>query len=310
MRRPGALACPQISGLVVSMASLAIAIAGSCLAQDEYAAWRIDPTSFLVQARCADGWLKVASPSCAARPQAQSDPLVMHRHDWPAPDGYVELDSVMGPDGPETLWDFSQFGAFDPQRGDGGEVYVIDHASVRIAMTQDGGKPYLQGFYGAGCGGDGWVLFKADAPTGAWATLVARLSDSPVPSSCRHHSRALTRYRLENVTAPWIVNGRKINLTLPTIISEHFNQSSIATSRSMERSFFAKDAGRIIWESWSTNPPRGDHLAERCPGTHWSQPPGPAWQLSDCRYATNLITKVDGEDHFSMTWPPKITSLP
>jgi hypothetical protein len=269
-----------------------------------------DPVAFLVQARCPDGQLQLTEPGCAARPQQAGDPMLVRRHDWPAPAGYMAQDALIGPDGPETLWDFAPFEAFAPSRGDGGEVYAVEGGVVRASITQDGGKPYLQGFFGAHCGGDGWVLFKTDAPSGAWASLVARLRGGDAHGPCRVGNVAFTRYRLEAVTTPWILKGRRTDLTLPTIISEHYDRGDIAASRSMERFFFARGVGRIIWEAWTRGRPASGDVAVRCPGSSWSAPPAPGWRLSDCRYATNLIAETGVMTGARFGWPPKLTSLP
>jgi len=263
-----------------------------------------DPQAFLVQLRCPDGRLEVAEPNCpGAAPQRASDPMLMRRRDWPASDGYVAQDAILGAYGPETLWSFSPSGGFVAAHGDGGEVYVVDGATVRIALTQDGGKPYLQGFYGAHCGGTGWVAFRTDAPTGRWAGLVAHLSDRRTPSFCLAFSSAFTRYRLENVAAPWIVDGAVRTITQLTVIAEHYDRASIAEAHNMERSFFAKGAGRIIWEAWTTGKPTGSGLAARCPGTAWSTPPAAGWVLSDCRYATNLVAADGQMSGAAFGWP-------
>jgi hypothetical protein len=266
-----------------------------------------DPTDYLVQLRCPDGGLEVAEPDCpGAAPQRASDPMRMRRHDWPAPAGYQAQDAVIGADGPETLWSFAPFGPFVASHGDGGEAYVIDGSAVRISFTQDGGKPYLQGFYGAHCGGTGWIAFEADAPTGRWASVVAHLSDEQIPSLCTAFSAALTRYRLEDVAAPWIVAGERRSIVRPTVIAEHYDHATLPASRNMERSFFAKGVGRIIWEAWTTGKPTGDGLAQRCPGTAWSTPPAAGWVLSDCRYATNLVTGDGALRAEPFGWPPAL----
>jgi len=91
---------------------------------------------------------------------------------------------------------------------------------VRIAATEDGGQMHVvQGFYGAACGGTGWILFRNDAPSGRWATTVARLRGEPIPSPCQANRFALTRYRLEAVSLPFIIGGRRVDRTLPTVIS-------------------------------------------------------------------------------------------
>jgi hypothetical protein len=263
-----------------------------------------DPAAYLVQLRCPDGRLEAAEPDCpGATPQRGPDPMRMRRRDWPAPDGYVAQDAILGPYGPETLWSFAPWGRFAAGRGDGGEVYVVDGQTVRIALTQDGGKPYLQGFYGAHCGGTGWVVFRGDAPTGRWASLVAQLSDRPAPSFCLALSSAFTRYRLEAVAAPWIIDGAVRSISRPTVIAEHYDRATIAEAHNMERSFFAKGVGRIIWEAWTTGKPAGAGLAARCPGAAWSTPPAAGWVLSDCRYATNLVAADGRMSGAAFGWP-------
>jgi hypothetical protein len=268
-----------------------------------------DPLAFLVQLRCPDCALEVAEPHCpGASPQRAADPMKMRRRDWPAPDGYVAQDAVLGPAGPELLWSFAPFGHFVPSRGDGGEVYAVQGRTVRITITQDGGKPYQQGFYGERCGGTGWIIFRDDAPTGRWASLVARLSDRPTPSVCMAFNSAFTRYRLEDVAAPWIVRGARRTMTLPTVIAEHYDRATLAGSRDMERSFFAKDVGRIVWEAWTIGEPAGVGLAERCPRTSWSTPPAAGWVLSDCRYATNLVSDDGAMSGDRFGWPPALNA--
>ena len=46
------------------------------------------------------------------------------------------------------------------------------------------------------------------------------------------------------------------------------DRATLAASRNMERSFFAKGVGRIIWEAWTTGKPTGNGLAARCPRTN------------------------------------------
>jgi hypothetical protein len=270
--------------------------------------------SFLAQVRCADGALAVAEPGCpGARPQRASDPMRMRRHDWPAPDGYQVVDSFIADDGASfvSAFSFAPFGPFAARNGDGGEVYVIDGDTVRIAITEDGGQMgVVQGFFGAGCGGTGWVLFRADAPTGQWAQVLARLKGRPLGSACAASSAAFTRYRLEDVALPFIIGRDRKTLTLPTIISEHFNAASLERSSALERTFMVKGVGRAIWEAWSKHPATIGDLDQRCPGTAWSTPPAPGWFLTDCRYATNLVPADGAMTGDRYGWPPKEAILP
>lgn len=271
-----------------------------------------DATLFLAQVRCADGRLQIEEPACVdPTMQIAADALVSRRHDWPAGVAYQISDSWMIDRNTfETTWSYPPFGPFSQSNGDGGELYTTDGITVRISATQDGGKPYLQGFYGAGCGGTGWVLFRNDAPTGSWASLVASLTDYPIPSPCRAGTPAFTRYRLESVTAPWIINGAVRMVTTPTVISEHFNAVDLASATALERSFFAAGIGRIVWEAWTTSPPVGAQLPARCPGTDWSTPPAPGWTLSDCRTSTNVQAADGSLTGTAFGWPQPGSVLP
>ncbi len=277
----------------------------------------LDPAAFLAEQRCSDGALEVAEPGCpGAAAQTGVLPMKMRRHDWPGrnagPDGYQVEDSFVADDGQSfvTTMGFAPFGAFDVSRGDGGEVYVVDGAGARIAATQDGGqRGVVQGFYGAGCGGTGWILFGRDAPTGRWAEVVARLKGRPIPNDCMANSSALTRYRLETTAIPFLIDGKPVTVTRPTIISEHYNAPTLDRARAMERFFMVQGVGRAIWEAWTREGfggPPGDDLDVRCPGTAWSTPPGPGWRLVDCRYATN-IRPADGFAGDDYNWPPDLT---
>lgn len=272
-----------------------------------------DVTVYLAQARCPDGVLAVAEAGCSATPQTAANTMLMRRFDWPAtsPGPYQAEDSLVADTGAydETLWDFAPYGPFVASAGDGGEVYVTDGVTVRISITEDGGTPGVQGFYGAGCGGTGWVAFRDDAPTGSWASLVASLSDLPVPSTCAASSAAYTQYRLEQVALPFIISGVPQSITLPTVITEHYAGSSIAAATSMERTFFAQGIGRAIWESWVIGTPATDTTG-RCPGTAWSTAPGPGWVLSDCRTSTNLVAQSGTLTGDNFGWPPAETALP
>ena len=217
--------------------------------------------------------------------------LTTRRHDWGnLPDGYMISDSIVHTPGSlyATDWTFNPFWPFDAARGDGGEVYQISGDTVTISDTQDGGTPGIQHFQGAECGWSGWVVFKTDAPTGSWASLVAKLNDKPAGSPCTSANPAFTRYRVESVAIPFLIGGVRQDITTPTVISEHYDDTTLDNSTDMERSFFAQGVGRVIWEAWSKNPHPGADLPERCPGTAYSVAPAPGWVFEDCRTNTNV----------------------
>ena len=297
----------------LTLAGLTLVGAG-CAAAHGAPATLPDVRVFLAQNRCADGALAVAEPRCVgAAPQRARDAMRMRRRDWPAPDGYQIGDSYESDDGAYfvTVFSYAPFEAFIPEHGDGGELYVTDGTTVRIAATEDGGQMgVVQGFYGQGCGGTGWVLFRNDAPTGRWAELVAHLKGEPLGSACSARSSAYTRYRLETVALPFIIQGAPRTLTLPTVISEHFNAASLQRSSAMERSFMVQGVGRAIWEAWTKGPPAGRNLADRCPATAWSVAPAPGWTLSDCRVSTNLVAADGAMSGDGYGWPRPGLTLP
>jgi hypothetical protein len=276
-----------------------------------------DVSVFLAQTVCLDRTGKVVGlaypgATCTAtRTQRASDPMFQRRHDWPAPTGFQIEDSVARGDGHDVVstWSYPPFGPFVAANGDGGEVFVSDGTTVRIAVTQDGGKPGLQYFVGRACGGTGWIVFRNDVPTGKWADLVAALGDSPDPDVCKDNSRSYTRYRLEHVRIPFIINGVRQDPIIPTIISEHYTGRSLATATALERFFLGQGWGQLIWEAWGPGAPAID-LSARCPGTAWSVPPVSGWQLHDCRYATNIVPADGSLSVTGFGWPPPDTSLP
>lgn len=252
------------------------------------------------------GPVTIADPASFLAPPGRhdGDPAPTRRFDWGA---YQAADAFALADGSlASTWSYAPFGPFVQANGDGGEVYVIDGPTVRIVATQDGGKPYLQGFYGAACGGSGWVIFRSDAPTGQWNSLTAWLDDLPLPSNCSAATPAFTRYRYEQLAIPFLIAGARIDITLPAIISEHFNNASVEKATALERSIYAQGYGRLIWEAWTTGAPAGSDLDARCPPTAYSVPPAPGWSLSDCRVSTNIVAGSPppfGWPPAGLTWP-------
>lgn len=145
----------------------------------------------------------------------------------------------------------------------------------------------LQHFVGPTCGGDGWVLFRQDAPTGHWTEMDARLAntdDGHCPSRLGH---AYTRWRLEDVQWTFYFGTTREQLTLPTVVSEHYNRSSIAEATALERFYFAKGVGRVRWSAWNKTGMHTD--TARCPAVPYDGAPDPSgWALADCRTWTAI----------------------
>lgn len=211
------------------------------------------------------------------------------RHDWPLPEGYVTLANVReGDTTARQTWDFAPFGSYEPDRGDGFQVAEIgtDHW-VRFTSTRDGGTSWVQHFVGQRCNGTGWLVFGADAPTGSWRAVVARLNIARDPTTCPPRlNDALTRYRLEQIEFPFAVAGQRSTRTISTVISEHYDGRTIDMAEALERSYLGQGYGLLRWEAWGRTPPSIPDLPERCGHVAFSDPPAPGWWLRDCRTYT------------------------
>jgi hypothetical protein len=160
--------------------------------------------------------------------------------------------------------------------------------------TRDGSLKADLYFVGENCGGGGtgWVLFGPTVPTGSWASQVAEIGQAASPAGCGRLSAAYTQYRLEQVPIPFIIDGQQQILSLPTIISEHYNGKDPTTAIMLERFYFARNWGKVRWGRWDKrgNPRAG--LAQECPAipTWGSAPPFAGAIMTDCRNWTNIIT--------------------
>jgi len=226
----------------------------------------------------------------------------------PNPPGYWQLsDSFITYDGSlwGATWAYEPWRQRNPQNGDGGEVYTFDGETVRIAATMDGSRPdTLMSFVGPRCGGTGWVAFKTDASYGEWRGVAGDLAISyDAPYACPPLGTGFTRYRLENLSLPFVFDGVMSYVTLPTIISEHFNNGSVEESTDMERTFFVYGWGRLIWEPWSKIQSPAPNLNQRCPPSPWPGP-GPEWQRYECRYNSKIVPADGSLTPASYGWPP------
>jgi hypothetical protein len=247
-----------------------------------------DVKAFLAQTRCPDGHMPFECNDGV--PQKASDLMFWRRHDWPHVGGQIE-DSVVSDDGTQfiTTWSYPPHREFVAANGDGGEVYLTDGVTVWIDRTQHGGIN-LNYFVGRNCGGTGWLLFRNDAKIGEWRTITGKLNASEDPEACPSLKTACVRYRLEDVTYPFMVNGELQKKTIRTIISEAYAGPTIEKARHMERFFMGEGWGRLVWEAWYTEPPTEDHnLDARCPEISFpGYPARPGMYLRDCRVLTDI----------------------
>lgn len=274
-----------------------------------------DVTAYLSTSRCpGDGMPTALEPGCAgAAPQRASDPMLYRRADWSGhADGQIE-DAYRSDDGTYFVNTFSYppHGPFAAPNGDGGDVLVTDGTTVRISYTQNGapnGGTVFGWWVGPNCGGTGWVLYDNKAPTGSWASEVASLAGSTDPAACPATlNPAYTQWRLETVAVPFLTGGpagaTQQTVSLPAIISEHYDGPSIALSTAMERVVMPLGLGRALWEAWSLTPSSATFA---CPGiAGWNAAPTAGWSLQDRRCLTQIVTgSVPPTTGDLYQWPP------
>jgi hypothetical protein len=92
-----------------------------------------------------------------------------------------------------------------------------------------------------------------------------RNRSSRVPTGCGRLSAAYTQYRLEQVSIPFIIDGHQQILSLPTIISEHYNGKDPTTAIMLERFYFARYWGKVRWERWNKRRSPRAGLAQEYP---------------------------------------------
>jgi hypothetical protein len=231
-----------------------------------------EPMSYLAQSRGTLG--------NSSTPLRDTDPMVYRRRDV---GGYQIEDSFLtGPNTAITTWDYPQFGVYSRAEGDGGEEFVLEGNAVRISATVHGisGEPTAY-FVGKNCGGTGWLLFRTDAVE-TWRDAVARLSISTDPNACAARSQAYTRYRRTTVAYPGVG-------PVDTIISEHHNAGTLASSTAAEIFFMGRGWGRLAWLAFDANRLPSPDIATRCPDFGFNTPPTPSLRLVDCRIVTNII---------------------
>ena len=287
-------------GLVVITSCFAIDVSG-------FAGEISDMNAYLVQATCPGG----GTPNnCASGDQTKdltTTPLTFRRLDWPGAYSGIIADNALDPSSGAVISTFKTApfdGHFNPPN-DGGDVYMNDTnvhriGDAAIAVKTQTGSLTPTYFVGYTCGYTSWLLFPQNLPSygQGWGSFVAELGQSNKPgTNCnlQNMSPAYTRYRLENVTMPFLINNSQTSLVIPTVISEHYNASSVGKATELERFYFAQGWGKLRWEFWTTSPPSRD-LTGECPTVPtWMVAPSFAGaQLTDCRTWTNIIPDTSG----------------
>ena len=293
----------------------------SCSAVDRPAAAREigDMNSYLVQATCSG----TLTPNNSAYADQTKDlittPLAFRRLDWPGAYSGIVSDNVLDPGSGAVISTFKTApldGPFNPP-DDGGDVYLnvanvnrIGNAAIAV-KTQTGSTTAIY-FVGYTCGYTSWLLFPRNLPMfgQGWGSAIAELGQSDMPgTNCNagNMSPAYTRYRLENVSMPFLMNNVQTTLVIPTVISEHYNRATIFGSTQLEGFYFAQGWGKLRWEYWSTSSPSRD-LTGECPTVpKWGIAPS-FWgvRLTDCRTWTNIIPDTSGwsvSPKYQWGWP-------
>jgi hypothetical protein len=216
-----------------------------------------DMNAYLVQATCPGG---LTPNNCTSANQTKdliTTSLTFRRLDWPGAYSGIVSDNVLDPSTEAVISTFKTApfdGPFNPPN-DGGDVYInisnihrLGDAAIAV-KTQTGSLTPIY-FVGYTCGYTSWLLFQQNLPTygQGWGSAVAELGQSNAPgTNCKlqNMSPAYTRYRLEKVSMPFLIDNAPTILVIPTVISEHYNASSISRSTELERFYFAQGWGKF-----------------------------------------------------------------
>ena len=126
---------------------------------------------------------------------------------------------------------------------------------------------------------------------------VARITRRPAacPSNMGY---AYTRWMVQPVTFRDTVGGRPGQVTLTTLVTEHFGGHAVDAANNLERMYFTRELGYTRWERWQ-NLSRQDRSADRRQAAVFARtgrcapelpPPSTTseWILVDCREWTQM----------------------
>jgi hypothetical protein len=254
----------------------------------------------------------------------EDDPVRWRKHDWGViarRNGVAFVDQTFDFGAPATdnPGHADLFYQFDSN--DGGDAIMIAGDTASIFLTQDGGSHGLLWFVGPGCANGGpehylaWLLFKSDA-SAEWRSMIAQAWHEHEDSCPAKLVPAFTRYKLVSETFPVQrveTNGAAAsrNVTLPTVVVEHYDRRSLEEAHAMERFYYARGLGKVRWESWSIDDKWAAQAATlagsgRCAAIADSAAPALGWRMIDCRMWTNIVmdTAPPGWKVRDFNWPP------
>lgn len=267
--------------------SLAAAVFGAAVLADEPPLVGSSETvrAFMIQNVCIDGSgavLEGVSPidgdrRCVTqRDLSPGERLPYHKHDHPAATsehgplrGYQRHDSFPVETAHfgvvvEHSFDFGegngrQFGVFDAERGDGGDITLLTSPAVSFAATEDGDAGF-QLFVGRECRDRvgaaaltaSWIIALPNPTRPLEGETVARLNDLKAgeQSSCPSRlNAAFTRWYTASIHYR-TAEAQGSPVTLTTLISEHYGGERPESADHVERFYFTRELGSTRWERW------------------------------------------------------------
>ena len=271
-----------------------------------------DAWAYLVQLRCPNGSDPTNCNAGSAVKQLTTDLVFYSKRDWPgAYDGIISDSTLLANGAVLSPFYVGVYGHPFTPPSDGGDVYGVENGNATALKTRDGSLTRDLYFTGYSCGATGWLLFPPTLATGAWNGQIAMIGQAAKATTCNptNLSPAYTQYRLvENLTMPFMFHGSKTTLRVRVIISEHYNGSSIASAKMLERFYFAEGWGKVKYERWDKNGTPSRDLTGECPSTApWDSAPAFAGAvMTDCRTWTNIINGEPGTwaySSYGWTWP-------